>query len=206
MASFENTIVKASGNHEHGRSNNDVEQVFIHGKELTFIPNGFGDLYPNLDLFFIGQSKLKHVTRKNFEDMNKVTNLFLGFNELEYLPEDSFWNLVNLEQFFVDNNKIKSLHRNLFINMPKLQQVFAFSNRIEHLDADLFRNNPKLTRVHMNDNRLSTIGINFINVPNIKIVDLYNNDCISTHFPDKSTIIALAEEIKRNCNEATNLG
>lgn len=200
-----NARVKTIGSHENGKSNSDVEQVWIYESEMPILPNGFGTLYPNLDLFFVGQSKLKTVKKQNFEHMNKVTNLFLGYNELVIFQEDAFWNLINLEHFFIDNNKVRALHKNLFINMPNLKQVHAFKNRIEHLDAKIFRSNPKLERVNLNDNRLSTIGVNFVQLTNIKIVDLYNNDCINTQFPDQVTVVRLNEDIRNDCNEGSAL-
>lgn len=196
------SIAHIHGRHRDGQSNQDVEEFFTNNNgKLPSVPMGIGIIFPNLELFFIGQSSLKSVERKNFEGMSKVTSFFLGFNDLADLPRDVFYELFSVQALFIDNNKIRSLHRDLLVQMPKLRVFIAHNNRIEHLDAGLFRRNSQLTSINLNNNQLKTIGVNFKHLQQIKNVELMQNVCVDSRFGEKISIVEFHDLITKNCSK-----
>lgn len=196
------SIAHIHGRHRDGKSNQDVEEFLTSGNgKLHHIPMGIGKIFPNLELFFIGQTSLKFVERKNFEGMSKVSSFFLGFNELEDIPKDAFYDLFSVQALFIDNNKIRSLHRDLLVQMPKLKVFISHKNRIEHLDAGLFRRNGQLTSINLNNNQLKTIGVNFRHLKQITNVELMQNICVNSKFGEKTSIVEFQDLIAKNCSK-----
>lgn len=196
-------IASIGGRLEQGKSNSDVQYVWIKNSKTTYLPNfEAGIFFPNLLKYLVTESGLKSVQRDNFAGLPKLETLDLSGNEIQDIPEDAFHDNVELVDFFVSNNNLKTLPANLLANAPNFQRFIAANNTLESLEADLFKRNPILKIVNLENNRLRRINVDFTPFGNLKKIDLANNACIDTFYNDwrhvKSAAI-VQKEIDSSC-------
>jgi Leucine-rich repeat (LRR) protein len=99
-------------------------------------------------------------------------------NKIEHFDEDVFNDLRNLEMLAFVHNKIKVLPTKLLWKLNNLNEFLSFYNPIEAIPANFFKNNRKLAKVFMQFSKIKKINVNFRNLPNLKFVDLRENECI----------------------------
>ncbi|KAG5680351.1 hypothetical protein PVAND_009861 [Polypedilum vanderplanki] len=59
-------IEEAEGNHQSGKSNDDVKHFYIQYANMKFFPRNLENLFKNLELIFIYYSKLIEITSEDF--------------------------------------------------------------------------------------------------------------------------------------------
>lgn len=208
MTTDDFTLSATHGAQSRGKADKNVRRVDIDSEHAVYLPNGFGQLFKNLQEFFVWFSKLKYVERENFKDMNKLLRLDLAYNQVEDIPEDTFWDLTSLEGLWLQENKIKILQQNVFQTLENLKFFAAESNEIEELHPDLFHNNFRLEKIFLSGNKIKSIGVDFGKFPAINALDFTMNVCIDKEFNAQSTWCSdihcvskneLNEAIKENC-------
>lgn len=139
------------------------------------MPFKLGHEFEKLEALWIIRSRLKSMTKQNFDEMLKLRALNLYENEISSLHFDVFHNLVNLEYLDLDNNFISELHPDLFVYMPDLTALRMRENKLEKLSEKIFRSNKNLEQIHLNGNKLKEIGVDFSAMENLMAVNLENN-------------------------------
>lgn len=179
-------ITSVVGQHVDGKSNQDVEYVWIKKpSRVAFLPHFDSRIFfPNLLKYIVQDVGLKEISRDNFVGMPKLETLDLTHNELESIPEDALFDLKNLVDFFIDNNNIKALPAKLLSHASDLQRLRASNNSIVMLEADLFKATPILKIVALANNKLQKIYTDFRGYNNLKRIDLSQNPCIDTNYND----------------------
>lgn len=196
-------IASIGGRLTDGKSNSDVQYVWIKNSKTSYLPNFEGGIFfPNLLKYLVTDSGLKSVQRDNFAGLSKVETIDLSGNEIQEIPGDALHDNHELVDLFLSNNNLKSLPANLLANAPNFQRFMAANNTIESLDADLFKKTPILKIVNLENNRLQKINVDFTPFGNLKKIDLSNNVCINTFYNDwrhhKSAAI-VQKEINASC-------
>lgn len=193
-------VFKAFGNHMVGHSSSNVEELSIQQKKVAYMPNGIGDVFPQLDLLFIAECGLQSVKKENFENMKRLTMLSISQNNIKQLPVDVFYNLKSLEWVDIGENLLTSLPENLLDNAPDLQEIYAYRNKFEFLNGALFKNNLKLERIEFDQNRLKTIvNLDLFRFKKLRVICMRYNVCVSKRFPEDISLKDINETFRTNC-------
>lgn len=197
-------ISSVAGQHVDGKSNQDVEYVWIKNpNRVVNLPHFDARIFfPNLLKYIVQDTGLKKISRDNFVGMPKLETLDVTHNELESIPEDALFDLKALVDLFVDNNNLKALPEKLLSHASDLQRFRASNNSVETLEAGFFKGNPILKIVAIDNNKLHKIYTDFRGFNNLKRIDLGNNPCIDTNYNDwrkyKSPEI-IQQEVNASC-------
>ena len=193
-------IADTVGDQVGNRENSDVEEIVIHDQKTAYLPAMISEIFPNLQKYFAGASRLKYIERNNFEGLNELIQIEFGVNFIENIPKDVFYSLPNLESLLLHNNKIEALDRDTFINNLKLKEIYIYGNKIEFLDAGLFRKNLKMEGIHIDHNRLMFIEPELLTpLKNLKVANFESNICLSENFPNSVTLDRLKEIFSQKC-------
>lgn len=130
----ENTLESVTGNHLSGRSDADVQYIFLEKQNLARIPKNLESFFPNLLGIEWYNSNLKVLTA----------------NDLKPFPE--------LKVFSAYKNNLVSFDADLFEFSPELRWISFYSNNIQHVGQDLlsqlsfliyadFRSNPCINKL-----------------------------------------------------------
>lgn len=126
------TLEKVVAVHDEGRSDYDVEYLWIRDHLLPFVPNG-------IEQFF---SRLRMV-------------LFWSTHLLTISPED-LRQFPRLTHFWSYDNNITSLNSDLFAHNPRARLIEFQNNKIQHIGNDLVTRLSELTRLSFFGNPCTT--------------------------------------------------
>jgi Leucine-rich repeat (LRR) protein len=125
-------IVLFEGQHEKGKSNEDVEI-------LKFVKSSAANkLY------------VKVLPSGLYKTFPKLKELIVDSCGLENITSDDLFGLENLEKLWIDNNDLKSLPDDLFQHTKKLKRIIFRKNKLEFMNPELL--DPKL------DEQLEYVG------------------------------------------------
>lgn len=172
----------------------------IVNQAVRYLPNNIGNLFPNLKYLTINDSGLEFVERKNFERMEKVTELTMSFNQIQNFSFETFHDLTGIEKISLSNNKLSGVHGDSFINNSKLKYLNFAMNAIEFLPAGLFRRNHELKEIFFDSNKIKRIDTDFRSFRGIRLQFL-GNICIDLCFPcDGIGLEDLFHQIQTKCS------
>lgn len=197
VSSRKTTIQKVI--HGKGKSYNEIQTFYAYNPNITFIPKGIGDYFPNLQRFIITKSRLRHIEWRDFRNMKNLKVMSLNENKIERLSLCAFQYLENLESISLDGNQITSLHERHFMNLPNLVTISANDNSITELEHDLFQNNLKLKDILFRNNEITAIKINFRQLRSLGMVDFQSNKCISIKFECCDYFLEFIGNITQKC-------
>lgn len=101
-------IVSVKGNHQHGKSNDDVTWVsFFNDSKIEYFPRNLQKIFPNLNDLRIQRCGLKEISHDDLVGLGKLNWLSLSSNQIKSLPDDLFENMPNLKKVFLRNNQIE---------------------------------------------------------------------------------------------------
>lgn len=108
ITSFDNrTIQPFVGVHHNGKSDGDVEAVWISDSIVEFFPQGLSRMFPQLIAMSIFNCGLKQITRDDLRGLKSLQAIYLNSNKLTTLPNDLFADMPNLKRIIFYNNKLK---------------------------------------------------------------------------------------------------
>lgn len=118
-------VTSFKGEHQPGKSNNDVEAINFTNVVVHYFPLGLDKIFPNLSHLQIGNCGLKEISRRDLIGLESLTSLCLQFNELQSLPSNLFNRMTNLIELEFNNNKLDFMSSKLLrpIMNNKLQIV-----------------------------------------------------------------------------------
>ena len=85
-----------NGSHQLTKSDIDVKEIYIYGKEIEFIPANLGSLF-HLTAFAMLETKLIEISFKDFQGMENLERLNLRNNKLTHLSSNAFTNELSLK-------------------------------------------------------------------------------------------------------------
>lgn len=116
-----------NGEHETGKTDQDVEFLVIHDANVKFFPHGIKLIFPNLKYLEINSCGLKEISSEDLKGFEELESLYLPNNNLIALPENLLKSMKNLREVNFAGNKIKRVN-------PKLLKPVV--NRLEYADFD----------------------------------------------------------------------
>lgn len=180
-------------------TNYAIRYFHITGQKTRYFPNNVGKLFPHLVYLLNENSGLEYIERRNFENMEYVTDMSLAHNKLESIPEDAFDNMVNLRVIHLHFNSLKSLGTNFLSKNLNLQHFYGYKNQIETLQDGLFSKNRGLVGIHVDHNRLRSVKLSFDLERKYERLNFHNNDCIDKAFPDDLKMDELIDSLGLHC-------
>jgi Leucine-rich repeat (LRR) protein len=201
------SVISAIGDHMQGKSNNDVTLLDLNSRQsnkirdIRYIPEGLGKVFPKLKILYIQNCKLKSLSRKNFANMDNLSTISLTKNQIENIDPDTFYDVPMLFSIRLNGNKLSSLSNELFIHAPRLKHVILSNNLLEVFYSNIFDNNKDLRSLDLSYNKLKTIFIDFPEFKDIQLVDLRGNQCINDIFITSKSLRDFQNSIKKNCSQ-----
>ncbi|XP_037049116.1 digestive cysteine proteinase 1-like [Bradysia coprophila] len=122
------SVTRSTGQHDHHKDESDVAALSIYKSVCEIIPSGFNSVFPNVEFFAIGASKLKTVSSADLQQFKKLREIWLYSNDLEYLESNLFEYTPHVEYINFNRNKIKFIGGNFFGNLPNLQKASFHDN------------------------------------------------------------------------------
>lgn len=172
------TITEVIGEHEKGRTNDDVVYLFSILKTIRFIPLEVGTFFKNLETIRISMAGLRGIESSDFEQ-------FGG----------------KLKKIAFDNNAIQVLEADLFQFNPNLESIDFNTNKIVRIEDGAFDGLYNLTSLYLNDNpctfyedEYSWTDVVSLTIKNIKkAYEKCQNDVLIDEFEDSTTEVVSLE-------------
>lgn len=123
------TITEIKGQHMDGKSNDDIEEFYVHHGDCTMLPLNLGAFFKNLDIFYVKASQVKKLTSEDLKGLNK------------------------LKVFDVSHNLIERLEKGIFDGHSSIEKISFVDNELNFIDKDAFDSLVNLKGVHFQRNR-----------------------------------------------------
>lgn len=168
---------------------------------IDYMTKQFLQAIPHVESLNMESNLLKNLKKETFFPSRKILKLNLNGNKIQSFPDVLFWpHGCTLKAFFAKENNVQFMNQQVLANCTDLRHLFLSQNQIEKIPPkllekksmlktiDLSRNKlasiPKgfvkhatnLENVYLNENFLEQIPIDILNNPNIKVLDLANNN------------------------------
>eukprot|EP00102_Acyrthosiphon_pisum_P022330 XP_016659540.1 PREDICTED: chaoptin isoform X2 [Acyrthosiphon pisum] len=179
-----------------------IEYLYLsHNKIMSLPSDSSTDLHlPALKLLDVSDNGIHRVPSNSLTALNLLRWLYLGGNSMQQLDNGAFSGLNQLEILTLNDNKLLTIHPNTFKELPLLNELNLKGNRLEILEPSLLANNEKLKKLDVSHNRLTEIHESYFSInkeleelsishnslsefpsslaanPNLKILDLRNNE------------------------------
>ena len=119
----ENVPVKITGNHQFGNSNKNVVNVWINNCTVTKMPKGITNIFPNMKVLEIRNSKLASIDKNDLAEYKSLEKFCCIENPISYLPSDLFDGFDNLEWIEFYGNSIQIIEPNILNGLNRLKYV-----------------------------------------------------------------------------------
>jgi Leucine rich repeat len=116
-------VVTASGDHFGGKTNNDVTKFDASWSTMNFIPDGIGQLLPNIESLELTSCKLFVLTQDDLKQFPKLKYLNIYNNKVEYLENNLFSLNPNIEWLRLWQNELKHIEMNAFVGLHNLKYL-----------------------------------------------------------------------------------
>jgi hypothetical protein len=120
---LDGNVVRVIGEHEEGRSNEDVEAVKFSDFKLSQFPRNIGKYFPNLKALTVNNCALINVSKFDLMGLKQLRQLTLNGNSISTLPNNLFENTPALEFVSFYGNRIEFIGRNIFDSLLHLRYV-----------------------------------------------------------------------------------
>lgn len=208
---------------EPGESEKVEGLSFNDNKNLNFLPNNIGEIFPNLkgiigtktylntldNSDLKGLSKLKYlnfassdlkvIDEYTFTDLIALEELDLSDSDIRYIDEDAMRGMTSLKTLYLGANKLSDLEPKTFEGLTSLESLSLELNHLEHVDDNLFSTNDNLADIWLNGNKIVSMSSKvFDNIPKLSYVDLQANPCVDGVYDD-SNFDELKETLTEQC-------
>ncbi|KAL7026929.1 hypothetical protein ACKWTF_005238 [Chironomus riparius] len=192
---------------------------FLDNKNVKFLPNNIGEIFPNLKALAVSGTylntlnsndlksltKLRYATFANsdlnviedgtFKDLSALEELDFRDSNIRIIEEDAFHGMTSLKTLYLSGNKLNSLEPKTFDGLESLHSLSLELNHLEYIDENLFETNENLADIWLNKNKIIGLPYKvFEKIPKLAYVDLQENICI-----DYAYDIDNFDELKDDC-------
>ncbi|KAG5679646.1 hypothetical protein PVAND_009203 [Polypedilum vanderplanki] len=117
------TIENVEGNHENGKTDDDVQIFYLRDANLNYFPRNLENVFKNLLLIGILNSNLIEITSEDLKPFPKLKYLRIWGNPIEVIREDLFIHNLAMEVIILYNNEINHIDPKAFSHLNKLRAV-----------------------------------------------------------------------------------
>ena len=101
---------------------------------ITELPSDLLMMMPQLENFYMENSKLTSIPKGFFKSNTKLNWIALDGNEITTLEDGTFKGLDQLTILGLENNKISKVDKNAFEGMKKIEQLSLYGNNLTTLE------------------------------------------------------------------------
>lgn len=122
------SLISVTGDHDLGRTNYDVEFLWISNQNLGFVPQRFEFFFKNLKALELVDIKLTSISAEDLKPFSQLKHLSLFWNSLSSIDDDLFYYTPLLEYLDLGWNQIQHIGPNLFTNLANLEFLLLGKN------------------------------------------------------------------------------
>lgn len=122
------TLESVTGDHEIGKTIDDVKYLHIASQDMPFVPEGITEVFINLDALAIEVSCLTSISANDLRPFSGLFFLSFFFNELTSIDGDLFIHTPNLEYVSFDYNEIQHIGCDLVNHLNSLAVLYFHKN------------------------------------------------------------------------------
>lgn len=83
-------VVNVTGIHMIGGNHTEVQALrFLHKTNITFIPNGIGQFFPNLKGLSFLNCNIKNISKDHLAEFPEMYQVSYSLNQIEVVPSDT---------------------------------------------------------------------------------------------------------------------
>lgn len=127
-------VLKQFRNRFKMRNDADVTAFQINNApNMTLFPTNLENVFGNLKLIALMDSKLKMITKENIQPFSNLRYLILEGNEIETIYEDTFMYNPKLKFIQLNHNQIRHIDSLSFVNLNNLRLLALGNNTCDWL-------------------------------------------------------------------------
>ena len=123
----EHLVTAVKGDHEEGRSNDDVIMFSLVAITINRVPSGLGELFPNLKILRFYQTYLQTLTADDMRQFPNLEILNFPLNRIKVLAGDVFKESPNLREISFQPTPLQNISQFLLDGLNNLKFA-AFTN------------------------------------------------------------------------------
>ena len=131
---------------------------------------------PNLRELYLSQNHLKHLNLIMFRFLVSITTLSLEGNNISVIEKSTFHYLQKMSHIFLGSNYIKKIPYSVFKHNNYLEVIDLSKNLIKSIGDNKFQPLRKLSTLNLSFNNLKSINQGWFQFPNLKLLNLSNNE------------------------------
>lgn len=225
--------LNVTGTHLAGKSDNDVNRVYITQSGVLYVPSPMFDIFKNVQIveidnvglqFFNENSFINATKLKKFNSYrNKVQKLggkgfvasgesleelLLSTNTIEEIDVDAFVGLNNLKELFILDNLIVSIPPGTFRDLKRLEYLNVGYNKLTELSGELFFGLESLKEIYLFWNKFTTLEAeSFKTLPKLQTLGFHSNPLEDVHINAFSGLESLKDlQLNNNALKQLNEG
>jgi Leucine-rich repeat (LRR) protein len=170
-------VVNATGDHMNGKTDKDVQCVYVLGQRTPFIPYNITSPFGRVTALRVEGSGVRHVNR-TWSYEGPLEYLHFENNYITDVPAWAFRNMTELKWFSLRGNRIRYLESGLLTGMKNLWRFSVSRNQIEVIPSGLFRDTTGLKEIYFYNNRIRMVGPKLVKfIQGLKIAAFMGNPC-----------------------------
>lgn len=121
-------VTEITGNHESGKSNSDVKQIFFKHQNTPYFPLGLGNFFPNVEIFYIMKSNLQYLMNGDLDGLDNLKIFDVSHNPVEYLTKNFFAGKSTIRKISFYDCHLKKVEDGAFEGLTGLKAFFFDQN------------------------------------------------------------------------------
>lgn len=117
--------------------------------------------------------------RLDLNGCNRITYFAHESSDLARIDANAFHDLTQLSHLSLKGNKIEELPEDVFAPLKRLAFLQLAENQLKALDGNLISKNYELLFIDISDNPIETIGSEFFDNEEVKIINMNKVKCFS---------------------------
>lgn len=193
----DSTITFITGNHEAGKTDNDVEEITnidnvqsCDNCEFRYLTHGILSKFPKLRKIWLSYVKMDGIASNAFETCDELRELNLDANNLKTITNGTFDKCDKLTHLSFEDNQFESIDAGMLRGLVNLERIELQGNKITKLSG--FESFKQLKRVNLIMNPLSALDVKSTFMENTKIEELLLMRCELTRL-EQATFLTLLE-------------
>lgn len=162
-----------SGNHEPGKTNDDVSVFESNDSNFPIILPAIFTTFKNIEKLVMVKVNLLNL--QGLLCSEKLTDINFEYNKITELLDDTFVGCTALKTISFHDNQIAQISDNSFAEAPLLIEINLSNNKIQELTEQTFSENLNLEVIILHTNSIEIVGDWFFNNKNLILLDLSNN-------------------------------
>jgi hypothetical protein len=124
------------GTHLEGKTNDDVEKVFIEKQNCPVLPRNFGTFFPNLKVLYIMKSQVKTLSEGDLDGLDKLLIFDVSYNPIETIPKGFFKGHNHLRKISFYECHLKLIEKGALDHLQDLNEAHFQYNPCINFRAD----------------------------------------------------------------------